>query len=649
MGSSQNNSQRLLDRIDAPTDLAGLTSVELVDLSGEIRDHLINSVSKTGGHLGPNLGVVELTLALHRVFDSPKDTILWDTGHQSYVHKLVTGRKDFSALRKEGGLSGYPSRVESDHDVIENSHASTALSWADGIALAKQQSGDDSWTVAVVGDGALTGGMAWEALNSIAAGPNVPLVIVVNDNGRSYAPTVGGLAHHLQGLRTSDKYEETLARGKRALLGMGEIGERTYNALHGLKTGLKDVLAPQAMFADLGIKYLGPVDGHDLISLELALEHAKAYRAPILVHVITEKGRGYTPAEEDLADRFHAVGQIHPETGLPVAQSRFGWTAVCAEELLQAAEEDPKILGITAAMMAPVGLQPLADAFPDRVVDVGIAEQHAFTLAAGLGYGGAHPVVCVYATFMNRAFDQLLMDVSLHKAPVTIVLDRAGLTGDDGASHNGMWDLSLAAMVPGLKVFAPRDEATLRKGLREALAWQKGPTLVRYPKGEPPSGLKALRHEGHLDILFESQSLRAVTNGPETGEPESSGGATAPKTLIVSVGALATNALEAAAELAEEGHAVTVVDPGWVLPIPENLVDLAAGYDVVLSVEDGLASGGVGSELARLVALAGGPAVQVLGVQKRFLEHKPRASLLKESGLDAKGITTSARAALDRL
>ena len=649
MGSSQNNSQRLLDRIDAPTDLAGLTSVELVDLSGEIRDHLINSVSKTGGHLGPNLGVVELTLALHRVFDSPKDTILWDTGHQSYVHKLVTGRKDFSALRKEGGLSGYPSRVESDHDVIENSHASTALSWADGIALAKQQSGDDSWTVAVVGDGALTGGMAWEALNSIAAGPNVPLVIVVNDNGRSYAPTVGGLAHHLQGLRTSDKYEETLARGKRALLGMGEIGERTYDALHGLKTGLKDVLAPQAMFADLGIKYLGPVDGHDLISLELALEHAKAYRAPILVHVITEKGRGYTPAEEDLADRFHAVGQIHPETGLPVAQSRFGWTAVCAEELLQAAEEDPKILGITAAMMAPVGLQPLADAFPDRVVDVGIAEQHAFTLAAGLGYGGAHPVVCVYATFMNRAFDQLLMDVSLHKAPVTIVLDRAGLTGDDGASHNGMWDLSLAAMVPGLKVFAPRDEATLRKGLREALAWQKGPTLVRYPKGEPPSGLKALRHEGHLDILFESQSLRAVTNGPETGEPESSGGATAPKTLIVSVGALATNALEAAAELAEEGHAVTVVDPGWVLPIPENLVDLAAGYDVVLSVEDGLASGGVGSELARLVALAGGPAVQVLGVQKRFLEHKPRASLLKESGLDAKGIAAGARAALDRL
>ena len=637
MGSSQNNSQRLLDRIDAPTDLAGLTSVELVDLSGEIRDHLINSVSKTGGHLGPNLGVVELTLALHRVFNSPEDTILWDTGHQSYVHKLVTGRKDFSALRKEGGLSGYPSRVESDHDVIENSHASTALSWADGIALAKQQSGDDSWTVAVVGDGALTGGMAWEALNSIAAGPNVPLVIVVNDNGRSYAPTVGGLAHHLQGLRTSDKYEETLARGKRALLGMGEIGERTYNALHGLKTGLKDVLAPQAMFADLGIKYLGPVDGHDLISLELALEHAKAYRAPILVHVITEKGRGYTPAEEDLADRFHAVGQIHPETGLPVAQSRFGWTAVCAEELLQAAEEDPKILGVTAAMMAPVGLQPLADAFPDRVVDVGIAEQHAFTLAAGLGYGGAHPVVCVYATFMNRAFDQLLMDVSLHKAPVTIVLDRAGLTGDDGASHNGMWDLSLAAMVPGLKVFAPRDEATLRKGLREALAWQKGPTLVRYPKGEPPSGLKALRHEGHLDILFESQSQGS--SAPGAG----------PRTLIVSVGALATNALEAAATLAEEGHAVTVVDPGWVLPISEDLVDLAAGYDVVLSVEDGLASGGVGSELARLVALAGGPAVQVLGVQKRFLEHKPRASLLKESGLDAKGITTSARAALDRL
>ncbi len=636
MKPSQEDPERLLDRIDSPSDLATLTSVEVVDLAAEIRDHLIQSVSKTGGHLGPNLGVVELTLALHRVFNSPQDTILWDTGHQSYVHKLVTGRKDFSALRKEGGPSGYPSRSESPHDVIENSHASTALSWADGIALAKHRSGDDSWTVAVIGDGALTGGMAWEALNSIAAGPDVPLVIIVNDNGRSYAPTVGGLAHHLNWLRTSQEYEETLARGKRVLLGMGELGTRTYEALHALKAGLKDALAPQAMFADLGIKYLGPVDGHDTISLELALEHAKAYRAPILVHVITEKGRGYTPAENNLADRFHAVGQIHPETGLPVAQSRFGWTAVCAEELVKAAKDDQRIMGITAAMMAPVGLQPLADTFPGRVVDVGIAEQHAFTLAAGLAYGGAHPVVCVYSTFMNRAFDQLLMDVALHKAPVTVILDRAGLTGDDGASHNGMWDLSLAAMVPGLRVCAPRDEVTLREGLREALSWQQGPTLVRYPKGEPPVGLETLRQVEGCDVLFESAPSAAV-DGRQ------------PRALIVSVGAMAPNTVAAAELLAQQGHAVTVVDPRWVLPVSDDLVDLASSFDVVVSVEDGLVSGGVGSELARQVALKGGPPVQVLGVDKRFLAHKTRAALVQELGLDPAGIAQKTAAALDRV
>ncbi len=636
MRTSQGNPERLLDRINSPSDLKNLTSVEVVDLAAEVRDHLIQSVSKTGGHLGPNLGVVELTLALHRVFDSPHDTILWDTGHQSYVHKLVTGRRDFSALRKEGGLSGYPSRSESPHDVIENSHASTALSWADGVALAKHRDGDDSWTVAVIGDGALTGGMAWEALNSIAAGPDVPLVIIVNDNGRSYAPTVGGLAHHLNWLRTSEEYEKTLERGKRALLGLGELGTRTYEALHALKAGLKDALAPQAMFADLGIKYLGPVDGHDQIALELALEHAKAYRAPILVHVITEKGRGYTPAEKDLADRFHAVGQIHPETGLPVAQSRFGWTAVSAEELVKAAKADDKIVGITAAMMAPVGLQPLADVFPERVVDVGIAEQHAFTLAAGLGYGGAHPVVCVYSTFMNRAFDQLLMDVALHKAPVTVVLDRAGLTGDDGASHNGMWDLSLAAMVPGLRVCAPRDEATLREGLQEALGWQQGPTLVRYPKGEPPEGLDALRQESGCDVLFES----AHSGAADTREP---------RALIVSVGAMAPNAVAAGELLAEQGHDVTVVDPRWVLPVTGDLVRLACNFDVVVSVEDGLVSGGVGSELARRVALEGGPPVQVLGADKRFLQHKSRAALVEELGLDAQGIATKTAAVLDRV
>ena len=616
----------VLARVESPRDVGKLTSADLVRLAEEVRQFLIESVSQTGGHLGPNLGVVELTIALHRVFDSPTDTIVWDTGHQAYVHKLLTGRKAFEELRKDGGLSGYPSRAESEHDVVENTHASTSLSWADGIALEKLRSGDPSSTVAVIGDGALTGGMAWEALNNIAGGPDVPLVVVVNDNGRSYAPTVGGLAAQLDALRTSSEYEETLARGKGVLLGMGEGGRKAYAALRALKRGLKGALAPQSVFSDLDIKSIGPVDGHNLVALEQALQQAKEYGGPTLVHVITEKGRGYVPAESDVADRFHAVGRIHPETGLPVAPARFGWTKVFAEEIVDAASTDDRIVGVTAAMMAPVGLQPLADAFPSRVIDVGIAEQHALTAAAGMAYSGAHPVVCVYATFMNRAFDQLLMDIGLHSAPVTIVLDRAGITGDDGASHNGVWDLSLAAMVPGLRVFAPRDAATLRRGIREATAWQSGPTLVRYPKGEPPGDVEAVRTVDGIDVVAETE---AAPDGADNS------------VLLVATGAVVPAGIEAAQLVSANSGGrtqVTVVDPGWVLPVNPALVQLAAGFDAVVSVEDGIEVGGVGSEIAREVRLVSGPPVAAVGVPGGFPRHAARATLLEESGLSAAGI-----------
>ncbi len=624
----------LITRIGGPEDLSSLTSAELVSLAAEIRQFLIRSVAKTGGHLGPNLGIVEVALALHRVFDSPRDTIIWDTGHQAYVHKLLTGRKDFSHLRKEGGLSGYPARAESPHDVVENSHATTAISWADGVSLEKERMRIPGATVAVIGDGALTGGMAWEALNNVSQGPDRPLIILINDNGRSYAPTIGGVAQLLDSLRTSQGYEQTLKRGKDTLLGMGRMGHRAYGALHGLKAGLKDVLVPQAMFGDLGLKYIGPVDGHDEVALELALERAKSFGEPVIVHAITEKGRGYTPAEEDLADRFHAVGQIHPETGLPVAPQRFGWTSVFAEELVALAESDPKIVGITAAMMAPVGLQPLAMKYPNRVYDVGIAEQHAFTAAAGMAYEGAHPVVCVYATFMNRAFDQLLMDVALHKAPVTVVLDRAGVTGDDGASHNGVWDLSLAAMVPGLRVNAPRDAPTLRRAVAEAVATSDGPTLVRYPKGEPPSPIAALREEEGYDVVFERTALDLADGGAR------------PSVLLVAVGSMVTSAILAAKRLVHEGHPTTVVDPRWVLPINDSLASLTRVFDAVVSIEDGLATGGVGSELSRVSVGLGGRPVTVLGVPREFLSHAGRPSILRRLGLDEEGIVQAAHQAV---
>ncbi|WP_420113888.1 1-deoxy-D-xylulose-5-phosphate synthase, partial [Pseudactinotalea sp.] len=491
-----------LDRLTSIDDLRAFGPARLERLAAEIREFLVSSVSQTGGHLGPNLGVVELTIAMHRVFSSPRDTIVFDTGHQSYVHKILTGRTEFGRLRKRGGLSGYPSRAESDHDVVENSHASTAISWADGIARANHLAGHaDRTVVAVIGDGALTGGMAWEALNNVATSEDRRLVIVVNDNGRSYSPTIGGLARQLDALRTSRPYEKVLGWGKKTLKGAGAPGQMTYEALHGLKTGLRDVLRPQGMFEGLGIKYVGPVDGHDVLAVEAALRSARAFGGPVIVHAITEKGRGYVPAETDVADRFHAVGVIHPETGLPVVPSRFGWTAVFAEEIVDIARSRSDVVGVTAAMLGPVGLAPMAEELPDRVFDVGIAEQHAMTAAAGMAFAGLHPVVALYATFLNRAFDQLLMDVALHRAGVTIVLDRAGITGEDGASHNGMWDMALLRLVPGLRLAAPRDERTLRQALREAVQVTDAPTVIRYPKSALPEPIPAISRSGSVDVL----------------------------------------------------------------------------------------------------------------------------------------------------
>ncbi len=610
-----------------PRDLDSLTAAELVELAGEIREFLIDSVAKTGGHLGPNLGVVELTMALHRVFDSPRDLLVWDTGHQAYVHKILTGRKSFDQLRQPGGLSGYPSREESVHDVVENSHASTAISWADGISRERRRQGKDGSVVAVIGDGALTGGMAWEALNDMAEDQDRSLVVVVNDNGRSYEPTVGGMARHLAGLRTSEHYERSLAWGKRKLLSLGEPGRVAFDALHGLKAGIKDLLAPQVLFEELGLKYLGPIDGHDLIAVEYNLELAKSFGGPVIVHVITEKGRGYVPAEEDMSDRFHAVGKIHPETGLPVAPQRFAWTAVFADEIVRLAAQDPSIVALTAAMKEPVGLLPLATRFPDRVIDVGIAEQHALTSAAGMAFEGAHPVVALYATFLNRGFDQFLMDVALHRAPVTVVLDRAGITGEDGASHNGMWDLSLGAMIPDLQVCVPRDGATLREGLHQAIAIDHGPSLIRYPKGALPEDLSVLGSIAGSDVLWRGKDA---------------------KILLIGLGPLAHEAVHAAKLLAQDGIEVDVLDPRWAFPLTQEFLDLCAeGYEAVVTAEDGLVAGGFGSELAREL----GPRdVRVIarGIPKRFVETGKREEILRSLGLDAEGIRKAVLNVIDR-
>ncbi|MFN3865698.1 MAG: 1-deoxy-D-xylulose-5-phosphate synthase [Demequina sp.] len=617
----------MLERIASPADLRGLTHGELDALAQEIRDYLVASVSLTGGHLGPNLGVVELTLGLHRVFNSPHDTLVFDTGHQSYVHKLLTGRRDFSDLRKRGGLAGYPSRAESEHDVVENSHASTALSWAAGIARGRTLAGErDRITVGIIGDGALTGGMAWEALNSLADAHD-RVVIVVNDNGRSYAPTIGGLARRLDGIRTNPRYERFLGWGKRTFENRGPWRSFAYKSVMHGKRALKGLIAEPGMFEDLGLKYVGPVDGHDIREVEAALTHARDFCAPVIVHVLTEKGRGYTPAEEDIADRFHAVGKIHPETGLPVQPSRFGWTKVFAEEIVAVGREREDVVALTAAMLAPVGLQPFADEFPDRVIDVGIAEQHAVTSAAGLAFAGRHPVVALYATFLNRAFDQVLMDVALHGAGVTFMLDRAGITGDDGPSHNGMWDMALLRHVPGLRLAAPRDAPTMRRAFREALDVDDAPTVVRYPKGPVGDVLPSIRTVEDLEVLAEYEG--------------------APRVVVAGIGSMATTAIDAAQKIAADGIAVIAVTATWVHPVPAGLVEVLGDAELVITIEDGLTDAGIGEEWASYARLAGNRAHWMhRGVPREFLQHASRDQIVENVGLDASAIADQAVAAL---
>ena len=612
----------MLEQIRGPADLQHLSQSQLSDLAQEIREFLIHKVAATGGHLGPNLGVVELTLALHRVFDSPHDPIIFDTGHQSYVHKMLTGRShDFDTLRKKGGLSGYPSRSESEHDWVESSHASSALSYADGLAKAFELSGHrNRHVVAVVGDGALTGGMCWEALNNIAAARR-PVVIVVNDNGRSYAPTIGGFAEHMAGLRLQPGYEKVLDEGKRALRGVPLVGELCYQCLHSVKAGIKDALSPQVMFTDLGLKYVGPIDGHDEHAVETALRQARGFNAPVIVHVVTRKGMGYPPAENDEADQMHSCGVIDPETGLATSVPGPGWTSAFSDALIAYAARRRDVVAITAAMPGPTGLSSFRQRFPDRFFDVGIAEQHAMTSAAGLAMGGMHPVVAIYSTFLNRAFDQVMMDVALHKLPVTMVLDRSGVTGPDGASHNGMWDLSMLGIVPGMRVAAPRDGTRLREELGEALDINDGPTAIRFPKGDVGEDIPALKRSGGVDLL-------AV---PADGLSDD--------VLLVAVGPFASMGLTVAELLRNQGIGVTVVDPRWVLPVPEALGELARAHKLVVTVEDNGVAGGVGAAVSAALRRA---EIDVpcrdVGLPQEFFAQASRGEVLAEVGLTDRNI-----------
>jgi 1-deoxy-D-xylulose-5-phosphate synthase len=602
-----------LESITTPRDLRDLSDDQLDLLASEIRDLLVATCSRTGGHLGPNLGVVELTLAIHRVFDSPRDRVVFDTGHQSYVHKLLTGRRaEFDRLRQEGGLSGYPSQAESDHDIVENSHASTALSYADGLAKAYAIRGEDRHVVAVIGDGALTGGMAWEALNNIAIARDSKLVIVVNDNGRSYTPTIGGLANALTTLRTNPRYEQVLDLVKKRLTAVRGVGPAAYDVLHAMKKGMKDAIAPQGLFEDLGLKYVGPIDGHDRAAMEQTLAQAKRFGGPVIVHAITRKGFGYDAAERHEADQFHSPQPFDIETGEENPRGQI-WTDVFADEIVRIGHRRQDVVAITAAMMHVVGLDDFEARFPERTFDVGIAEQHAATSAAGLAMGGLHPVVAVYSTFLNRAFDQVLMDVALHRCGVTFVLDRSGVTGDDGASHNGMWDMSVLQVVPGLRIAAPRDATRLRELLNEAVEVDDAPTVVRFPKGPPPDDIETAGKAGGGDVLVRS-GTRDV--------------------LIVAAGAMAATAVDVAGRLEAQGIGVTVVDPRWVKPVDPALVELARDHRLVVSVEDNGRVGGCGAVLLQALNDAGvDTPFRLHGIPQEFLGHAKRAAILERIGL----------------
>ena len=612
---------KYLPRIKSPSDVARLSTAELEELATEIRSFLIDKVSKSGGHLGPNLGIVELTIAIHRVFESPRDVVVFDTGHQSYVHKILTGRAPgFEKLRQRGGIAGYPNRRESEHDVIENSHASTALSWADGIARGFMIQGETERTVvAVVGDGALTGGMSWEALNNIAASKDLRLVIVINDNERSYSPTIGGVATYLSTLRATKGYEKFLDWGKGVLERTPVVGQPIYETLHGMKKGLKDIVAPQGMFEDLGLKYLGPVDGHDILALEKALTQAKKFAGPVLVHAITEKGRGHAPALQDEAEKFHAVGVVDPETGEPLSKSGTTWTSVFADAMVALGKNRKDIVAVTAAMLGPTGLDKFQAEFPERTFDVGIAEQHATTSAAGMAFTGLHPVVAVYSTFLNRAFDQLLLDVALHKAGVTFVLDRSGITGDDGPSHHGIWDLALTGIIPNAHVAAPRDAIRLRELLDESLGITDAPSIIRFPKGSVAPELPAFERREGIDILYRGESTDI---------------------LLLSVGAMAAIAVDSAAQAYREGVGVTVIDPRWIKPLPtQSLLSMAQRYKRVVVLEDGIKHAGVASTVSELFRDHGlETPIHSIGIPLEFIEHSKRNEIMEDLGITVQNV-----------
>ena len=619
--SDNEQSMTILSGITQPSDLKQLSEDQLATLAQEIRDYLITTIAATGGHLGPNLGVVELTMAIHRVFNSPEDRIIFDTGHQSYVHKLLTGRTDLSNIRTKGGIAGYPQRSESEHDVVESSHASSSLSWADGISRAYKLTGQrDRAVVAVIGDGALTGGMAWEALNNITDDNDRKLIIVVNDNGRSYAPTIGGLARYLNNVRTEPMYRKMYRSSRKFFSRFGLPGRILFSTVRGAGKGLLGTFAPKSMFPNLDIKYIGPIDGHNLEAMEQALRQAEKFEAPVIVHAITQKGRGFALAEEDVDDQFHAVGQIDPTTGKSLESSAGpSWTSVFSDEIVKLADANENIVGITGAMLIPVGLKKFADKHPGRVFDVGIAEQHAVTSAAGLAFGGLHPVVAIYATFMNRAFDQILMDVALHNAGATFVLDRAGVTGPDGASHHGMWDLALLQIVPGIEIAAPRDAMTLREELSEAVQITDGPTVLRFPKGTAPAAIPAVRrlHDG-VDVLSEAPSKDV---------------------LIVAVGAMASVALKVAEILSAHGVGTTVIDPRWVVPVRQSVITLAKDHRLVVTLEDGVRVGGIGTRIRQdLRAAQIDTALSELGLPDEFLEHASRSEIMERVGLTAQSI-----------
>ncbi|MGP0031306.1 MAG: 1-deoxy-D-xylulose-5-phosphate synthase [Acidimicrobiales bacterium] len=655
----------ILQSIETPADIKELSPEQLTVLAEEIRTFIVDTVTTTGGHLGSNLGAVELTLALHRVFDSPRDVVLWDTGHQAYVHKLITGRRfGFKTLKQAGGMSGYPNRAESEHDWIENSHASTALSYAHGLANAFALGGDagDRRVIAVVGDGALTGGMAYEALNNLGHS-GCPVVIILNDNGRSYAPTVSHLSQSLTSLRLNPTYTQTRRRLQHRLRMLPAFGPLAYTGVHSVTSALREMVSPHTFFEALGVRYAGPIDGHDIDLMEQAFAHASAWDGPIVVHIITQKGRGYAPAEEDDIQRLHDVKATKPisldntvgsSAGVAVGGSAGADSGGVASPgstpeaevdhsppraatygdaftraLLSAAEDDPRIVALTAAMPGPTGLLPFQARFPDRFFDVGIAEQHEVTSAAGMAMGGIRPVVAVYSTFFSRAFDQANLDVGLHGAPVVFVLDRAGITGDDGPSHHGILDLALALAIPGMTVFAPSAAEEVGPMLKTALALP-GPSTIRFPKSVP-------RHIDERDV---GSGLRAHRLRRGDGS-----------VCLLGVGKMVEPCLDAADELAGTGIEATVWDVRVVSPPDPDLLDDAAGHDLVVTVEDGVRHGGAGAFLldamAAVVEAAGtaGPSTRALGVPREYIAQGRAADILTSLGLDGAGIAESVRKA----